>query len=551
METPDILSKLKQAGRLAPADLARVTQLVEEQSRSPEEALVELQLLPEDELAFFLGEAHGIPFSRLGQVRVAPRALKLFGLERMERDLLVPVARPDGGLLLAVAFPGRAPELSPLVEYFQCPVSLAVSTVSEIRTVLGRLRAAEGPAPGLAGAPASDTELLRALGQLLLGAAEGRVTNVHVMTGPEGFDLGLRRDGLLESRVMPLLPADQQRLLDLVRRLAGLDPRDRKTPRIGRFRLPVSDRDSLNLEVSFVPAIAGERLVIRLLETPGQPRSLEELGFAGQALPQIRRLLLQPSGGLLLVAGPGRSGRSATLAAMLRELPDDRAVFSVEDPVERRLPGIHQLQADASQPGDEGSLTALLAAALSQDADAVMVSRLSDPATIARAVEAAFGGCLVMGAVTASDALSALRLVLERGAEPFLLGSALRGVLAQRLVRMLCTACRRPVYRMPEELVRAKDRLGLTGSTLFEPAGCARCGYSGWAGCTILEELLVSSPGLAEALIDRQPHAEQRRWLAEHGHRSLAANGYTLALAGLTTPEEVQRVLGGLVSVDP
>ncbi len=548
MEAPDILSKLKQAGRLAPADLARVTRLVQEQSRSPEEALVELQLLPEDELAFFLGEAHGVPFTRLGRVRVPPRALKLFGLERMLRDLLVPVALPDGGLLLAVAFPSRAPELPPLVEYFRCPVSLAVSTPSEIRAVLGRLRAAEGPPPGPAAAPASDTELLRALGHLLLEAAEGRFTNVHVMTGAEGFDLGLRRDGLLESREMPLLPADQQRLLDLVRRLAGLDPRDRKAPRTGRFRLPVSDRESLNLEVSFVPAIAGERLVIRLLETPGRPRSLEELGFAGQALARIRRLLLQPAGGLFVVAGPGRSGRSATLAALLSELPHDRAVFSVEDPVEQRLPGIHQLQVDASLPGEEGSLAALLSAALAQDADAVMVGRLSEPPAIAGAVSAAFGGCLVLGAVTASDALSALHLLLERGAEPFLLGSALRGVLAQRLVRTLCSSCRRPVYRMPEELVRAKDRLGLTGGTLFEPAGCIRCGHSGWAGCTVLEELLVSSPALAEALHDRRSHAELRLWLAERGHRSLAANGYSLALAGLTTPEEVERVLGGLAT---
>jgi type II secretory ATPase GspE/PulE/Tfp pilus assembly ATPase PilB-like protein len=426
-------------------------------------------------------------------------------------------------------------------------VSLAISTPTEIRTVLGRLRSSRTESPaGVTAAPISDTELLGRLGQLLVEAAESRVSNVHVIPGPGGLGLRLRRDGLLEERGLPLLPADQQRLLELVRRLAGLDPRDRKTPRSGRFRLPVGDREGLNVEVSFAPTIAGERLSVKLLETPGPRRSLEELGFVGQSLLQIRRLLREPAGGLILVAGPGRSGRSTTLGAMLAELPAARALFSVEDPVEQRLPGIHQMQVDATLPGDAGAPAALLAAALAQDADAVMVSHISEPRTVAQAVSAAFGGCLVLGAVTAVDALSTLRLLLERGAEPFLLGSALRGVVAQRLVRTLCTGCRRAVYRMPEELVRIKDRLGLAGSTLFEPAGCSRCGYRGWAGRTVVQEVLASTPELAEALQEGQSHSALRQGLTARGHPSLLVDGYKLVLAGLTTPEEVQRVLGGL-----
>ncbi|MBI2943951.1 MAG: Flp pilus assembly complex ATPase component TadA [Candidatus Wallbacteria bacterium] len=548
MTKPDILARLKQAGRLKPSDFAQISQQLEERGGKPEDALLELSLLPEAELAYYLCEAYDLPFVSLDRVEVPPRALKLLGVDRLEADSMVPLSLDSQALVLAVANPARLPDLSPLAEYFQCAVRLVVATRSEIRAVLGRLRARsersasalEVPQPA---AQPSDTDMMRLLGRLLLEASRGHATQVHVNPSAEGLELRFRRDGLLEDRLIALAQADQVRLIDLVKRLAGLDVKDRRTPRSGRMRLPVGDREDrrdLTLHVACAPALAGERLTLSVVEVPELVPSLEQLGFSGAPLARLRGLLQNPVGGLLLVAGPSRSGRSTTLRAALGQLPaDGLAVFSIEDPVEQRLPGVSQMQVD----GAATSVPGLIRSAVEQDADVVMVNALADAESVNQALSTAFGGRFVLAGLTAMDAASAIQALFAMGAEPFLLGSSLRAVVSQRLVRRLCVACRRPVYRMPEEVVRLKDRLRLSGTTLFEPAGCGACGYRGFWGRMAIHEVLPATAQLAQALQERIAAAELARLLDGFGHRTLLHDGFSKALEGSTTFYEVQRVV--------
>lgn len=548
MTKPDILARLKQAGRLKPADFARISQWLEEHPGGSEDALFELSLFPETELAYYLCETYDLPFVSLDRVEVPPRALKLLGMDRLEADSMVPLRLDSHALVLAVANPARLPDLTPLAEYFQCPIRLVVATRCEIRAVLGRLRArSERSASALempqAAAQTSDTDMMRLLGRVLLEASRGHATRVHVNPGAEGLELRFRRDGLLEDRLIALAQADQVRLVDLVKRLAGLDVKDRRTPRSGRMRLPVGDREDkrdLTLHVACAPTLAGERVTLSVVEVPELVPSLEQLGFSGAPLARLRGLLQSPAGGLLLVAGPSRSGRSTTLRAAVGQLPADRlAVFSVEDPVEQRLPGVNQMQVE----GATASVPGLIRAAVEQDADVVMVHALADAESASQALSTAFGGRFVLAGLTAMDAASAIQALFALGADPFLLGSSLRAVVAQRLVRRLCEACRRPVYRMPEEVVRLKDRLHLSGTTLFEPTGCGACGYRGYCGRMAIHEVLTATPQLALALQERIAAAELTRLLESTGHRTLLHDGFSKALEGRTTFHEVQRVV--------
>ncbi len=566
MNKTDIIERLRHSGRLGPEELDQITETASQAGVEPEDALFTLGLLPEQELAYFLGEAYNLPYFRLAQAQVPARAMEVMGLDRMEKHLLAPVSlRPDG-MTIAIANPAKVPDLSPLVEYFQCPIRLAISPASEIRALLGRTRASQEQyrqpqagskakevqaariaptgSPEVAGPPPSDMDIMRALGKMLLDASMGHVSDVHLTHSQETISIRCRRDGVLEDRALDLPQRDHPRLLELVKRLSGMDLAEKKQPQTGRMSLPVGlqgTRRDLSVRVACIPTGLGERLNIRVLETPERRFGLEDLGFERSNLRRLRWLLKQPAGGLILTSGPLRSGRSTTLAAILDEVPaEGKALFSVEDPIEQKLDGICQLEAD---PGGHPDTPDLIIAAADQDADVIMVSNLQGREAIATAVDTAFAGRRLLAGLVSWDSASSLQLLLHGGADPFKLGFALRGMVCQRLARTLCCECRKPIYRMPEDVVRIKDRLGLTGATLFEPVGCQSCDYRGFSGRTAIQEVLIASPELSHCIQTAAPLREISRVLEELGNPTLAHDGFSKALAGITTVTEVQRVL--------
>ncbi|GAB6876235.1 GspE/PulE family protein [Thermaerobacter litoralis] len=373
---------------------------------------------------------------------------------------------------------------------------------------------------------------------LLEQAVRQKASDVHLEPGEGVFTIRFRIDGVLHRAMQPpaaLHPAVTTR----IKVLAGMDIAERRLPQDGRFRITVDGRE-FDCRCSTMPTVNGEKVVIRLLDRAMGGAQLDRLGLPDFMVQQLRDLVRRPYG-LLLVTGPTGSGKSTTLAALLREIDRSRLnVVTVEDPVEYEIPGANQ-----SQVNPKAGLTFEVALRhfLRQDPDVIMVGEIRDRETADTAVRAALTGHLILSTLHTNDSPSSITRLVDMGIEPFLLGSSLLAVLAQRLVRVLCPHCRQ-VYD-PDQGVRAvfaSSGVALPDeAVLFRPVGCSEC-RAGYAGRRAVAELLVVTPELRELIVGGATAAELGRRAVAGGLRTLRQNGLDLALNGVTSVEEVLRV---------
>jgi general secretion pathway protein E/type IV pilus assembly protein PilB len=291
-----------------------------------------------------------------------------------------------------------------------------------------------------------------------------------------------------------------------------------------------------------VPVTGGESIVLRILgqrlarRGAGQD-ALSELGFSPEQLVVLRSLLRIPHG-LILVTGPTGSGKTTTLNAMLGEIVSDtRKIISIEDPVEFLVDGVTQIQIN-EQIGL--SFDVLLRRVLRQDPNVIMIGEIRDKATVEIAVRAALTGHLVLSTLHTNDAVSAIPRLINMGIEPYLIASVLRGVIAQRLVRLLCPVCKTPVIPTREE-TRFFQNTRISAQTLYVPAACPACNHTGYAGRMVMAELFSVDAGLEERVMNRENAAALSAYLRECGMKTLAAEGLRLAAEGKTTMAEVER----------
>jgi general secretion pathway protein E len=367
---------------------------------------------------------------------------------------------------------------------------------------------------------ANDAPIIRMLNALLTQAAKDGASDIHIEPYERNSSVRFRVDGTLREVVQPNKGLHAA-LISRLKIMADLDIAEKRLPQDGRISLRIGNR-ALDVRVSTLPAVHGERAVLRLLDKGDKQFSLEGLGMSGETLQRFHKLVHQPHG-IVLVTGPTGSGKTTTLYAALGRLDTSTTnILTVEDPVEYELAGIGQTQVNAKI---DLTFARTLRALLRQDPDVIMIGEIRDAETAQIAVQASLTGHLVLATLHTNDASSAVTRLIDMGIEPFLLSSSLLGVLAQRLVRQLCPQCKETDSRMN-----------------WHAVGCEACGHSGYRGRTGIYELLVCDDAVRALIHSRGTDAQVQTAARAGGMRSLREDGERLVANGTTSLEELMRV---------
>jgi general secretion pathway protein E len=365
----------------------------------------------------------------------------------------------------------------------------------------------------------NDAPIIRTINALLNQAVRDGASDIHIEPYESASVVRMRIDGTLRDIAHPH-PGLHAALISRIKIMASLDIAEKRLPQDGRIALRIGAK-AIDVRVSTLPVSRGERAVLRLLDKDRGRMQLDTLGMSPETQSVFDRLLTQPYG-ILLVTGPTGSGKTTTLYAALSQLPrEELNIMTVEDPIEYELAGISQTQAHSRIGMD---FARALRAILRQDPDVVMIGEIRDQETAQIAVQGSLTGHLVLATLHTNDAPSAVTRLIDMGIEPFLLASSLTGVLAQRLVRKLCTHCRR------------QDDDGR-----WHAVGCAKCSDTGYSGRTGIYELLTVTPRLAACIHAGAAESELRRIALEDGMVTMNADATRWIASGVTTAEEVAR----------
>lgn len=390
---------------------------------------------------------------------------------------------------------------------------------------------------------AGDTSpVIRLVNSVIYDAMRVAASDIHMETGRDGLEVKIRVDGVLSrlTSVEGVALADQ--VVSRVKVLSDLDIGERRIPQDGRFKLSVRGRE-VDFRVSIMPSLFGEDVVIRILDKQALTKqfemlSLDLLGFSGETLAQIRRLSQEPYG-MVLVTGPTGSGKTTTLYAALSEIhTGEEKIITIEDPVEYQLPGILQIPVNEKKGlGFARGLRSILR----HDPDKILVGEIRDPETAQIAIQSALTGHLVLTSVHANNVFDVIGRFLHMGVDPHSFVSCLNGVVAQRLIRVVCEECAQPDEIAPQQLSRSSiDPDAASGAR--RGAGCGSCRGSGYRGRIAIGEVLIMHDGLRELLSSRAPISEIKTAARESGTRFLRDAAVDLFTQGRTTLDEVNRI---------
>lgn len=381
---------------------------------------------------------------------------------------------------------------------------------------------------------ADDAPVIRLINAIIVEAVREGASDIHIETYESRLSVRYRVDGVLHEAVQ-LSPDVSPLLVSRIKVMAKLDIAEKRVPQDGRISLLIGGRD-IDIRVSTLPSNNGERVVARLLDKQAGQFDLENLGFDTAQLSSFKTLLAQAHG-IVLVTGPTGSGKSTTLYGGLTHINDQtRNILTVEDPIEYNLDGIGQTQVNTKA---DMTFARGLRAMLRQDPDVVMVGEIRDVETAEIAVQASLTGHLVLSTLHTNSAIGAVTRLRDMGIEPFLLASSIIGIVAQRLVRMLCEDCKIAIEASSSE----QDILNRSGqaTTIYKPVGCERCRDSGYRGRTAIYEIISIDEDLRQKIHENDSEEELVRQ-ARLSSSSIREDGNAKVLAGLTSIEEIIRV---------
>jgi type II secretory ATPase GspE/PulE/Tfp pilus assembly ATPase PilB-like protein len=384
---------------------------------------------------------------------------------------------------------------------------------------------------------ASQPPVIRYVNLLIRDGFEAGASDIHLENQPEGIVVRLRIDGVLTTLESPPQPL-QSAILSRIKLLADLDIAERRIPQDGRLRVRLAERE-LDVRVSTVPSFHGESVVMRLLDPSGNAVALDQLGMSPEVYDLICHFAEAPHG-IVLVTGPTGSGKTTTLYAALSHRRDtSEKIITVEDPVEYSLPGVIQVAVN-----ERAGLTfaAVLRSVLRQDPDVVFVGEMRDSETACIAIRAAMTGHLVFSTLHTNDAFAAIPRLLDLDVEDYLVSSTVEAVLAQRLVRKICPECVER-YQPDAGTVALLSERPVGRAALTRGVGCPACRGTGFRGRTGIFELLVLDDEIKDAILRRCSRAEFREMARSQGMATLRQDGWSKVEAGITTVEEVLRVV--------
>ncbi|MGH9901113.1 MAG: GspE/PulE family protein [Pyrinomonadaceae bacterium] len=509
-----------------------------------------VDLLPPD------GESP-MDFALLGEVPV----------DLMVRHQFVPLRREGRRLHVAMADPTDLERLDELASALHARIVPHVATAGAIDVVLRKgdatQRVLQEAASGFRISLVKETEhgeevldldrlatdsemspIIKLVDTIIYQAMESRASDIHIETRDTEVQVKYRIDGALYAKVDPIDLAYHQTLISRIKVMSELDIAERRVPQDGRFRVRYKGRN-VDFRVSVMPTVHGEDAVIRILDKEQineqfRDLRLDVVGFAEDDIRNFRRYIAEPYG-MVLVTGPTGSGKTTTLYAALNEIRNEEdKIITIEDPVEYQLHGITQIPVN-----EKKGLTFArgLRSILRHDPDKIMVGEIRDTETAQIAIQSALTGHLVFTTVHANNVIDVIGRFLNMGVEPYNFVSSLNCVLAQRLVRMLCTVCRRRYRPTDDELVES----GLKPSehqdrTFYMSVGCDACNHTGYRGRTAIHELLNLSDNIREMIIERRPGSEVRRSAEAEGLSSLRESALKKVFSGVSTLHEINRV---------
>jgi type IV pilus assembly protein PilB len=561
----ELVADVVEATGILPADKLA---FVRERARTGTfaQALIEEGLAGGASIARRIASQHNLPMVDIVESGISPEAAELIPLHVLERVGAIPYALEGDKLLIAVSDPQNVHAIDELRLATRYQLELAVAAREDIETEIRRLsRAAEafGARASLeeeedqlqevedeeaddleADDGISDAPLVRLVNSLIFQAAEDGASDMHFEPNKDGIVVRFRIDGVLHEiqRIPKRMVAGVTTRLKV---LAKLDIAERRKPQDGRISLNARTAGRmLDIRVSTLPTVDGEKLSMRLLDKSKKAPTLEELGLPDEMRQRLSEIIQRPTGALL-VTGPTGSGKSTSLYAALSEINRPEInIVTIEDPVEYRLAGISQIQINI-----KAGLTfaSALRSILRSDPDVVMVGEIRDAETAKISIEAALTGHLVLSTLHTNDAPGAITRLNEMGVEPFLTGSAVTAVLAQRLARKLCAHCCEMYNPSSDELLRnrvsAEVMAASDGMAFYRKKGCPRCGQTGYKGRIGIYQLLAMTEEIESLAVKRATRDEIERCATEHGMRSLWDDGLAKVVSGVTSLEELGRVL--------
>ena len=543
---------------LASGQLERALRLQGESGQRLGEVLVSLGLIAERDLAEALAAQLGLEVTASDAYPVAPVASGRVSPDFLKQVKAVPVVEHPDHIVVAMSDPRDQYTLDALRLALGRPVVAQAGVMSEIESAIDRqygdgASSMEQIVHDIGGDEerdlddiqhlrdlASEAPIIRVVNLMIARALDTRASDIHVEPFDAHLKVRYRIDGVLREVEAPPVRSTAA-VISRIKVMANLNIAERRLPQDGRIKLRIEGRE-VDLRISTVPTMHGESVVMRILDKDRVPLDFHALGFHGRTLQAFDEVLRKPQG-IVLVTGPTGSGKTTTLYAALQTLnTPERKILTVEDPVEYQLEGINQIHV---RPQIGLSFAAALRSILRQDPDVIMVGEMRDLETAKIAVQSALTGHKVFSTLHTNDAASSVTRLLDMGVEDYLVSSTVNGVVAQRLVRMLCDVCKQP-HEMPDALIAELDLVRLADGApinLYRPGGCAQCDQTGYRGRTTIIELLMMTERVRRAVLERRDASGIRSTVLEEGAISMREDGLGKVIAGVTSVEEVDRVI--------
>ena len=554
--------QLVEKGLLQPIQLEKAEKEALKAGEPLRKVLLKLGFVSEDVLMTHLADELNIPFISLSNFIIMPEVVSLVPEVLARKYTLIPIFRVGDSISVAMADPLNIFATDELKLKTKLDIETCLAPEEEIKNAINQyysvsddmgkmMQSLENEIGNVAAeAAGGETEVkkleslveeapvIKLVNMLFLEAARQGASDIHIEPEETFLRVRYRVDGILHE-VSTIPRKLQPAVISRIKILSSMDIAERRIPQDGRIQVRIGPKQ-IDMRVSTVPTVYGENVVIRLLDTSQMTVRLSDLGLAPENIEIYGKLIRFPYG-IILITGPTGSGKTTTLYASLNQINDvGKNIITIEDPVEYRLPMIRQIQVNNKV---ELTFASGLRSILRQDPDVVMVGEMRDEETARIAIQAALTGHLVFSTVHTNDAASAVTRLIDMGIEPFLITSSVIGLVAQRLIRRLCKECKAPYKASKAEL----ETLGIKDAnaeiTLYNPVGCEHCQKMGFKGRIAIHEVLVPDNEVRRLTIQRASSDEIKRYAIAQGMKNLVHDGLEKAKAGLTSLEEVLRII--------